>query len=208
MPNVEPLVFVVDDDAAVRNSLQVLLKSVGMKSHVCASAEEFLAVYDPRQPGCLVLDIRMPGMNGLELLKRMNAQRITLPVIILSGHGDIRMAVDAVQAGAIDFLEKPIRGHTLLDGVRAAIERDAESRRQRTERVDVESRMATLSPREREILDSVVAGKSNKVIAAEICRSHKTIETHRSNIMRKMQTHNVVELVRMVLTADTNPGES
>lgn len=200
MPTAEPTVFVVDDDAAVRDSLQVLLKSVGISSEGYSTADEFLAGYDPKTPGCLVLDVRMPGMSGLELQRRLNEEKIVLPIIMVSGHGDIRMAVDAMHKGAIDFLEKPLREHVLLQRIGKAVARDAESRRQHAERAAVETRLARLTAREREILESVLAGKTTKVIAWELGLNHKTVESHRANIMRKMDAQNVIDLVRIVST--------
>ena len=202
MPTAEPTVFVVDDDAAVRDSLQVLLKSVDIRSQTYATADEFLAGHDPEQPGCLVLDIRMPGMNGLELQKRLNADGIALPIIVVSGHGDVRMAVDAVQSGAIDFLEKPLRQHTLLERIRTGFERDAQSRQRRRECASMTARLASLTDREREVLDLAVAGKQNKAMAAELGLSHKTIEFHRKKIMDKMNADNIADLVRMVFEAE------
>lgn len=201
MPTAEPTVFLVDDDAAVRDALQVLLKSVGIRTQAYPTADKFLAEYDPKQPGCLVLDIRMPGMDGLELQKQLNAKRIALPIIMVSGHGDIQMAVDAVKAGAVDFLEKPLREHTLLERIRTAIERDAASRRQQAERASVETRLSALSAREREVLDLVIAGKQNKTIAAELEISHKTVEFHRSNLMTKLQAKTVADLIRLAQVA-------
>lgn len=206
MPSAEPTVFLVDDDAAVRDSLQVLLKSVDIRIEAYATADEFLAGYDPEQPGCLLLDVRMPGMSGLELQKRLNAEKTALPIIMVSGHGDIRMALDAVRAGATDFLEKPLREHTLLERIRTAIERNTELRCQQAEVAAIETRLKDLSAREREVLDLVVAGKSNKVIAMALGLSHKTVESHRTSIMRKTEAQTVVDLVRMVSTASAHSG--
>ena len=201
MPEPEPTVFIVDDDAAMRDALHTLLNSVGMKTALYASADEFLAGYRPAQPGCLVLDVRMPGMNGLELQNQLAEKGLDLPVIIITGHGDIPMAVQAMRAGAVDFLEKPFREQDLLYRLREAIERDARTRRERSDKAEVAARLASLTSREREILDQVVAGKHNKAIASELAISHKTVEFHRAKIMDKMEADSVAELVRIVLAA-------
>ena len=201
MPEPEPTVFIVDDDAAMRDALHTLLNSVGMKTALYASADEFLAAYRPAQPGCLVLDVRMPGMNGLELQERLAEIGLDLPIIIITGHGDIPMAVQAMRAGAVDFLEKPFREQDLLHRLRQAIERDARSRRERSDKAGVARRLASLTSREREVLDLVVAGKHNKAIASELAISHKTVEFHRAKIMEKMEADSVAALVGMVLAA-------
>lgn len=199
MTTTEPTVFIVDDDSAVRDSLQVLFKSVDIRSKVYTTADEFLAGFDHELPGCLVLDIRMPGMGGIELQKLLNAKEIAPPIIMISAHGDIGMAVNALQEGAVDFIEKPIRTCNLLERVQAAFERDAQSRRQRAKSADTKRSLATLSPREHEILDMVIAGMHNNTIAAQLGISHKTVEAHRTSIMRKTKAHTVFDLVRIVL---------
>lgn len=201
MPEPEPTVFVVDDDEAMRDALDTLVRSVGLRTSLHVSADDFLASYDPGQPGCLVLDVRMPGMSGLELQDWLAKRGIDLPVIVITGHGDIPMAVQAMRAGAVDFLQKPFREQELLHRIRQAIEQDERTRRGRAGKAGVVARLASLTPREREVLDLVVAGKPNKVIAAELELSHKTVEFHRAKIMGKMQADGVADLVRMVLAA-------
>ncbi len=193
-------VFVVDDDEAIREQLSFTVKSVGLEAETFASAEEFLESFDPGRPGCLVLDVRMAGMDGLELQKRLKGEEIVLPIIMISGHGDIPIAVQAVQAGAIDFLEKPFREEVLLDRIRKAIERDAQDRRVLASQADIETRLASLTRRETEVLDLLIAGKSTKMVARELFISHKTVEIHRTNIMKKMKAANVADLVRIALT--------
>lgn len=202
----QPTVFVVDDDGAVRDALQVLFKSVGIRSRAYATADEFHADFDHECPGCLVLDIRMPGMGGFELQELLNAKEIAPPIIMMSGHGDIGMAMNALQAGAIDFIEKPVRACILIERVRTAFERDAEARRRRAQGAATKRHLATLSPREREILNMVVAGMHNKKIAIQLGISHKTVETHRTSIMRKTKAQTVVDLVQMVSIVSAHSG--
>ncbi len=203
----KPTVFVVDDDDAMRNQLSFTLKSVKLEAKTFASAEAFLESFDPARPGCLVLDVRMAGMDGLELQKRLNEIGAVLPIVMISGHGDIPMAVSAMQAGAVDFLEKPFREQALLDRIRRAIERDARARRALAANADIQARLALLSERETQILDLLVAGKSNKMVGKELFISHKTVESHRTKIMDKMQAANVADLVRMVLVAEPHWGK-
>jgi len=197
----EPTVFVVDDDAVVRNAVALLIRSVGMRAEICSSADEFLARYDSAQPGCLVLDIRLPGTSGLQLQEILAQRGIALPIIMLSGYGTIEMAVRAVKNGAFDFLEKPFRDQELLDRVQQAISHDLNTRAERARRNQVRELMSTLTPREREVLDRVVDGQSNKQIASGLGLSHKTIEYHRSKIMEKLQVDSIAELVRAALAA-------
>ena len=204
MTTAKPTVFVVDDDHAVRDSLQVLFKTVGIESKAYGSADAFLSAYDSKQPGCLVLDVRMPGMDGVELQQHLISKRIAIPIIFVSGHGDIRMAVEAVQSGAVDFIEKPLRQQVVLEQVRTALAQDAESRRRQSERDTIEKRLSTLSVREQEVLSLIITGNHNKSIAAQLGISHKTIESHRTNIMRKTEAQNTVHLLRMVSTASAN----
>ena len=199
----EPTVFVVDDDQAVREALSFRLKSVGMNVETCGSAQEFLEVYDTDQPGCLVLDVRMPGMSGIELHKKLLADDIGIPVIIITGHGDIPMAVRAVQEGAMDFIPKPFKDQELLARIREALEHDACLRQEREERSTIATRVASLTPRERDVMDRVVAGKTTKQIAAEYGASHQAVDAHRSRIMKKMQVTSVAELVQLVLEAQS-----
>jgi RNA polymerase sigma factor (sigma-70 family) len=194
-----PVVMVVDDDAGVRNAMRILLKSVGIDAMVYGSAQEFLGAWQPSQAGCLVLDIRMPGMSGLELQQQLNLRGAVVPVIFMTGHGDIPMAVEAMQHGAFDFLQKPFRDQDLLDRIQRAIARDSERRESLGEHARIEAHLESLTAREREVLDLMVKGKQNKQIAQELGVSPRTIEIHRSRVMEKMDAHSVAELVRMML---------
>lgn len=203
----EPTVFVVDDDVAICESLECLLGAEGFRTRTFDSAEAFLAEYDQEQPGCLVLDVRMRGMTGLELHERLTHDGITIPVIILTGHGDIPMAVRATQAGVVDFLEKPVNDQVLLQRVRDALERDAELLRRSLESMDFAERLAQLTPREREVMELVVAGNANKQTAVELGIAEKTVEVHRRRVMRKMGLRGAATLVRMVLEHRSRTGE-
>jgi two-component system response regulator FixJ len=194
-----PTVMVVDDDAGVRNAMRALLKSVGLDSALFASAQEFLTGYQPTQPGCLLLDIRMPGMSGLELQQHLNLRGAFIPVIFMTGHGDIPMAVEAMQHGAFDFLQKPFRDQDLLDRIQRAIVRDDELRKSLGEHARIKTHLDSLTPREREVLDLMTQGKQNKVIGQDLGVSPRTIEIHRARVMEKMGAHSVAELVRMML---------
>jgi two-component system, LuxR family, response regulator FixJ len=196
-------VFVVDDDDAVRSSLRLLLKSVGLSATVFASAQEFLTRYTPDQPGCLLLDVRMPGMSGLELQDYLNVHGATIPVIFITGHGDVPMAVEAMQHGAFDFLQKPFRDQDLLDRVQRALEKDRATRAQLSEQDSIRERLESLTAREREVLDLVTRGLANKVMAAELGVSQRTVEIHRARVMEKMGASSLAQLVRMVM--DTSP---
>ena len=202
MKGTAPTVFVVDDDFGVRSSIRVLMKSIGLPATPYASAKEFLAAYDAAQPGCLVLDIRMPGMSGLELQGKLNERHSILPIIFITGHGDVPMAVEAMQAGAVDFIQKPFRDQDLLDRINQALDKDAGSRRMLAERNMIRKRLDSLTPREHEVLDLVVAGKANKVIAGDLNLSQRTVEIHRARVMEKMEAHSLAHLVRMVLEVD------
>jgi two-component system response regulator FixJ len=191
-------VLVVDDDAAVRAALSTLLTSAGFNVQTYAGAAEFLDRYDPEQPGCLVLDIRMPGMGGLDLQEKLSALGILLPVIIVSGHADVSTAVRALKRGALDLLEKPFDPQVLLARVREAIERDAIARREDAERSGIAERLAELTSREREIMDLLLAGKANKVIAIDLGISERTVEFHRANIMKKMHARSLTQLINLV----------
>ena len=192
-------VFVVDDDDAVRNSLRLLLKSVGLPVTLYASAQEFLVGYDLDHPGCLVLDIRMPGMSGLDLQRQLALRGAIIPIVFITGHGDVPMAVDAMQQGAFDFLQKPFRDQDLIDRVQRAFEKDATSRRALAEVGRIREQFETLTAREREVLTLVTSGKANKVIAAELDVSPRTVEIHRARVMEKMEAPSLAALVRMVL---------
>jgi len=199
----KPLVFVVDDDEAARDSLGWLVRSVGLEVTTAASAAEFLARFDPDQPGCLVLDIRMPGMSGLELLTRLQEMGASLPVIIITGHGDVPMAVRALKAGAMEFFEKPFNDQVLLDCIQKAIHKDAERRVHLQGQRMVAERYEQLTPREREVMGAVVEGLANKEISRKLDISIKTVEAHRARIMDKMEAGSLSQLVRMALTLES-----
>jgi two-component system response regulator FixJ len=197
--NTRATIFIVDDDMAVRDALKLLLRSVGQAVETYASAQEFLDAYSEDRPGCLVLDIRMPGMSGLELQQKLNERHSILPIIFITGHGDVPMAVEAMQAGAVDFIQKPFRDQDLIDRINQALEKDANNRAALGERNVIRKRLETLTPREREVLDLVVHGKANKVIAGDLKLSQRTVEIHRARVMEKMQASSLAHLVRMVL---------
>jgi len=197
--NPEITVFVVDDDRAVRESLALLVQSVGLEVETFAGAGDFLDAYQPDRRGCLITDIRMPGMSGLELQERLSADHQHIPVIVLTGFGDVPAAVRALKGGAVDFVEKPFNPQALLDLVQLAIARDAEIREQASREAELAERMASLTPREQEVMALVVAGKANKVIAIDLSISERTVELHRGRIMKKMQVRSLAELIRMVL---------
>lgn len=199
--NNEPTVYVVDDDAAVRNSLRFLIESAGFRVTTFANAREFLSGYDSDVPGCLVLDVRLPGSSGLDLQQQLVAEGIGVPVIIVTGHGDVPIAVRAMRTGALDFIEKPYDDQVLLDRIRHAVELDIRNRRDRAERQDILSRVALLTPREREVLEGVVSGSANKQIAGDLGISTKTVEAHRAHVMEKMRVESLAELVRLVQIA-------
>ena len=201
-------VFIVDDDTGVRSSIRVLLKSVGVATTPLASAQEFLAAFDPAQPGCLVLDIRMPGMSGLELQQELNLRGAIIPVIFITGHGDIPMAVEAMQHGAFDFLQKPFRDQDLIDRIQKALARDRENRAALQEHDRIKAKLEALTPREAEVLNLMTQGKQNKVMAAELGLSQRTVEIHRAHVMEKMGVSSVAQLVRMVLDARASSAGS
>lgn len=194
----EPLVYVVDDDEAVRDSLTLLLKAVGLASQTFSSAAEFLNHYDPEQHGCLVADIRMPGMSGLDLQDELNRGGAQIPLIFITGHGDVPMAVDAMKSGALDFIEKPFRDQDLLDRVQQALAWDKERRIENLKTLAIRERLATLTPRETEVMECVVQGQANKVIAMDLGVSQRTVEIHRARVMEKMAVRSVAKLVRAV----------
>ncbi len=197
MPDAEPKVFVVDDDDALCDALQEFLEAQGFPVEAYNSAEAFLAAGGPGRPGCLVLDVRMRGMNGLDLHSRLAAEGFALPVIIITGHGDVPMAIRAVRNGAVDFLEKPVPDQLLLERIRHALTLDAQRRHAAEERNAAAARRGALTPRERQVMDQVLAGGANKQIAVALGISVKTVEAHRKRVMEKMGVHNVVELMRV-----------
>ena len=194
-------VFIVDDDAAIRHAMQALLDSVNLPCEIFASADEFLAKIADRRPGCLVLDIRMPGLGGLELQQELKQRGNRIPIIFITGHGDVPMAVEAMQNGAFDFIQKPFRDQDLLDRVSDALKTDRQRRDEEQHQSDIAGRIDTLTNREREVFDLVVTGKPNKVIAYELGVSQRTVEIHRSRVMEKMQARSLADLVRMHLVA-------
>ena len=193
----EPTVYVVDDDPAMRSSLRWLIESVGLVVRTCSSAQEFLLTYQPRDPGCLVLDVRMPGMSGLDLQAELAARRIYIPILIITGYAEVPLAVRAMKAGAFDFIEKPFSDQTLLDRIRAAIAQDGVLRRRRANRLEVQQRLRLLTAREHDVLKGVVMGKSNKQIAAALQLSPKTVEVHRSRVMEKLKADSLADLIRL-----------
>jgi RNA polymerase sigma factor (sigma-70 family) len=192
-------VFVVDDDEAVRKSLGLLLSSAGLTVETFSSANEFLAQYDPGRFGAVILDVRMPEMTGLELQEYLNVHGAVIPVIFITGHADVPMAVEAMRHGAYDFLEKPFRDQDLLERVRNALEQDRMNRERLEQHDAIQERLMALTPREREVLDLVTSGKANKVMAAELGVSQRTVEIHRARVMEKMGASSLAHLVRMVM---------
>ncbi|MBZ0334083.1 response regulator FixJ [Marinobacter sp. AL4B] len=200
MTDTPQTVYVVEDDEAVRDSLALLLKSDSKPVRTYENAGAFLKDYSEEMAGCIVLDIRMPGMDGMELQKKLNEKHSILPIIFVTGHGDVPMAVDAMKEGAVDFIQKPYREEALLEKIEAALEQDREQRKTLGERMEIVRRVKSLTPRETEIMDRMIAGQANKVIAIELEISQRTVEIHRSRVMHKMGTHSLAHLVRMVLS--------
>ena len=197
MTESEAIVFVVDDDAQTRDALKNLMRSVGLHVEVFASAQDFLRSKRPDVPACLVLDVRLRGLSGLDLQKRMAEAKIEVPIIFITGYGDIPMTVQAMKAGAVEFLTKPFRNQELLDAIQQALERDRTSRDQRTKNEELHTRYDSLTPREREVMTLVVAGLLNKQIAGELGTSETTVKNHRHQLMEKMGADSVAELVKM-----------
>ena len=195
MTDTEALVFVVDDDASLRASLQHLLESVGLRVAACASAQDFLRRPRPEGPSCLVLDVRLPGLSGLELQQRLATGDLALPIIFITGHGDIPMSVQAMKAGAVDFLSKPFRDQDLLDAVHQALARDRDARAQQTEKAALRRRFEALTPRQRDVMARMVAGLLNKQIAGELGTSEATVKTHRKQVMAKMRAESLADLI-------------
>lgn len=198
----ETTVFIVDDDQQVRDALELLMESVGLNVATFESAQVFLDAFDPDVPGCVITDIRMPGISGLELQRKLKEQKLHPPVIIITGHGDIPMAVDAMQEGALDFIEKPFNDQRLLDSVHRAIEKDAGQRGQATQIAEIRERMDTLTKRETQVMNLITQGKRNKTIADELHVSQSTVEAHRAKVMEKMQANTLSDLMRMVLSLE------
>jgi FixJ family two-component response regulator len=198
-------VFVVDDDAAVRASIQGLLKSVGLRSDCFETAQEFLRSKRPDAPSCLVLDVRLPGVNGLDFQRELADAGVRIPIIFITGHGDIPMSVKAMKSGAVEFLTKPFRHQDLLDAIHQALDRDRVMRQQQNELTELRARWQTLTAREREVMDLVVSGMLNKQIASELGNSEITVKIHRAQVMRKMQAQSLAQLVRMGAKLESPP---
>ena len=196
-PVIRPTTYVIDDDKAVRESLRWLIESVGLPVQTYGSAREFLSSFKNNHPGCIIIDVRMPEMSGLELQEHLNAKRVQMPVIIITGHGDVPMAVRALKAGAMDFIEKPFNDQALLDRIQHALQRHLETAQQRAELDEARRAYAQLTRREQEVLQRVVSGETSKRIAVELGLSTKTIEAHRAKIMHKLHVKSLAELVRV-----------
>jgi len=214
MPSDNTVVHVIDDDEAMRESLAFLLGTVGMKVQTYESATAFLDVASKAEGGCIITDVRMPGLSGIELLQRLRELKLALPVIVITGHGDVRLAVEAMKIGAIDFLEKPFDDEALMASVRSALDQLGRDHKRQAQRSDIEARLATLSNRERDVLKGLVGGLANKQIAYDLGISPRTIEIYRANLMTKMQAASLSDLVRMALVAgllgsdSAGPGSS
>jgi FixJ family two-component response regulator len=196
----EAIVYIVDDDQAMVESLSWIIESVGLKAKVYIRAQDFLDHYSSDQHGCLLLDVRMPGMSGPELQAKLNSIGAALPIIFISGHGDVPLAVRVMKAGAIDFLTKPFNDQVLIESINKALRVDKANREKQQESAQAEAKFALLSPREIQVLQGIVAGKQNKVISGELNISLKTVEAHRASVMKKMCVKSVPELVKLVLT--------
>lgn len=203
-----PAIFIIDDDPAVQQALRLLFRSAGHHAEIFSSATQFLGAYHEQMAGCILLDVRMPGMSGLELQDRLQDRHAILPIIFMTGHGDVPMAVTAMQAGALDFIQKPFNDQELLDRVMQALQRDAQNRKLLQEKHEIRARLESLTVREREIMDMVVDGKPNKVIAGDLQLSQRTVEIHRARVMEKMLATSLAHLVRMVIAVtDADTGQ-
>ncbi len=197
MKEPDPIVFVIDDDALIRDGIHSLVKSIGLRVETFASAQDFMLAKRPDAPACLILDVRMPGLNGLDLQRKLSDANIYIPIIFITGHGDIPMSVRAMKEGALEFLTKPVRGQDLLDAVQKAVAHDRALRTERAELTVIRKRFDSLTPRETEVLNLVVAGLLNKQIAYELGTSELTVKTHRAHVMEKTQADSLAHLVRM-----------
>ena len=197
----EPTVYVIDDDDAVRHSLEFLLKTAGIEVRGFESAKAFLEILPLIKSGCIITDVRMPDITGIDLLRRVKESGVDIPVIVITGHGDISLAVEAMKIGAVDFLEKPFDDDLLVASVRSALNKDASTARQKAEIADIHDRLAALSNRERQVLEGLVAGKANKIIAFDLGISPRTVEIYRANVMTKLEANSLSDLVRMAMTA-------
>lgn len=208
MNEAPPIVFVVDDDASVCLSLKRLLRSIGLEARTFASAQEFLRGERPNTPGCLILDVRLPGLGGLDLQEELAAEKIDLPIVFITGHGDIPMSVRAMKAGAVEFLTKPFREQDLLEAIQRGIEQHRVVRRHNAEMRILQQRYALLTPREREVFPRVTSGLLNKQIAAELGASEKTIKVHRGQVMQKMKAESLADLIHMAEKLGLPPTRS
>jgi FixJ family two-component response regulator len=208
MSETQPIVFVVDDDRSVREGLIDLISSVGMKAKAFASAQEFLRQKRPDAPACMVLDVRLPGFSGLDLQRQLSQSGEPIPVIFITGHGDIPMSVRAIKEGAVEFLSKPFRDQDLLDAIQQALKTDEAARQHRARATELRRRYESLTPREREVMQFVISGMLNKQIASELGTSEVTVKMHRGQVMHKMEAESVIELLRMAETISIIPAGS